>query len=325
MVQETQSSSREEPIVSSPAMDTPSLTPEFSVQPSYVRALFLGPDGLKAGWGFAFYIAMFYPLQFVGVRWTGSLNLPYLWSMMAAEFALLVAAVFPSLVLGRVEKRAWGTYGLPSRQTFGKLFWVGSAWGFAAITLLMAVMYGFRVFDFGHLYLHGSRILRFGLFWAAFFLLVGFFEEFLLRGYTQFTLTRLMGFWPAAVLLSCLFGLIHMQNGGEQWPGLLAAAAIGFFFCLTLRRTGNLWFAVGFHMSWDWGETFFYSVPDSGTIFPGHLLKSSFHGPAWLTGGKVGPEGSVLCFLVIAITWIAFAKVYPTMNYVSGSSLGVKS
>jgi hypothetical protein len=150
---------------------------------------------------------------------------------------------------------------------------------------------------------------------------VGFFEEFLMRGYSQFTLTRAMGFWPAAVLLSCMFGLIHMRNGGEQWPGLLAAAAIGFFFCLTLRRTGNLWFAVGFHAAWDWGETFFYSVPDSGTIFPGHLLKSSFHGPAWLTGGRVGPEGSVLCFLVIAVTWVAFARAYPTVKYGTEGSL----
>jgi uncharacterized protein len=321
MVQETQSSNNEELIASRQLPDgaATSGTPDFAVQPSYVRSVFFGSDGLKAGWGFAFYIAMFYPLQFVGIRWLGSLNLKYLWSMMAAEFALLVAAVVPSIVLGKVEKRAWGVYGLPGRRAFGKLFWVGAGWGFASITLLMAVMYGLRVFDFGHLYLHGARIVRFGIFWAVFFLLVGFFEEFLLRGYTQFTLTRLIGFWPAAALLSCLFGLIHLQNGGEQWPGLLAAAAIGLFFCLTLRRTGNLWFAVGFHMAWDWGETFFYSVPDSGTIFPGHLLKSSFHGPRWLTGGVVGPEGSVLCFLVIAVTWVAFSKFYPGVKYETAS------
>jgi membrane protease YdiL (CAAX protease family) len=291
--------------------------PDFAVQPSYVRTVFLGPDGLRAGWGFAFYVLMFYPLQFVGTRWAGSLELggDGLWSMMAAEFALLVAAVVPAVVLGRVERRAWGTYGLPERRPFGKLFWIGAGWGFASITLLLAVMYGVRVFDLGHLALHGARIFKFAIFWAAFFLLVGFFEEFLLRGYTQFTLTRVMGFWPAAVLLSCVFGLIHLQNGGEQWPGLLAAAAIGFFFCLTLRRTGNLWFAVGFHMAWDWGETFFYSVPDSGTLFPGHLLKSSFRGPRWLTGGIVGPEGSVLCFVIIAITWVAFTRVYRDVKF----------
>jgi len=298
-----------------PGRSTPG--PDFAVQPSYVRTVFFGPEGLKVGWGLAFYVAIYYPLQFVATRWAFSVSLGAegLWSMTLAEFGVLLAAVIPSLVLARVERRAWGTYGLPGRLAFGKLFWVGAAWGFASITLLLAMMYGVRVFDVGHLVLHGARIVRFAAFWAGFFLLVGFFEEFLLRGYSQFTLTRGIGFWPAAVLLSCAFGLIHLQNAGEQWTGLLAAAAIGFFFCLTLRRTGNLWFAVGFHMAWDWGETFFYSVPDSGTLFPGHLLKSSFHGPRWLTGGVVGPEGSVLCFVVIAVTWVVFAKAYPEVKY----------
>jgi uncharacterized protein len=304
-------SSHEEPSQLTPEVG--GRAPDFSVQPSYVRSVFLGSDGLRPGWGFAFYVGMFYPLQFVVARWVGLLELGAegLWSMMLLEAGMLAAAVFPALVLMRVERRAWGTYGLPGRAAFGKLFWVGAVWGFCGITLLLALMFGLRVFDFGHLALHGPRVVRFALFWAVFFLLVGFFEEFLLRGYTQFTLTRAMGFWPAAVLLSCMFGLIHLQKAGEQWPGLLAAAAIGFFFCLTLRRTGSLWFAVGFHMAWDWGETFFYSVPDSGTLFPGHLLSSAFHGPGWLTGGRVGPEGSVLCFVVIGVTWAAFAWVYP--------------
>jgi hypothetical protein len=295
------------------------VAPDFSsaVQPSYVRTVFLGPEGLKAGWGFAFYVAMFYLLQFVVIRWAGSVELGTdgLWSMMLEEFGLFLAAAIPALLLSSVEQRAWGAYGLPGRRAFGKLFWVGAIWGFASISLLMALMYGVRVFDVGHLAMHGARIVRFGVFWAVMFLLVGFFEEFLLRGYSQFTLTRAIGFWPAAVLLSCTFGLIHIRNGGEEWPGLLAAAAIGFFFCLTLRRTGNLWFAVGFHAAWDWGETFVYSVPDSGTIFPGHLLESSFHGPGWLTGGMVGPEGSVLCFVVIAVVWVRFARAYPEVKY----------
>src|SRR5258708_2711114 len=283
-----------------PTAGTP--LPEFTIQSSYVRTVFLGPEGLRAGWGLAFYIGIFYPMRFVVSRWTGSFQLGGngLWSMLLEELGVLAAAMLPALVLARVERRPWGVYGLPTRQSFGKLFWLGSAWGFASITLLLAILYGLRVFTLGHLAMHGGRIVRFAIFWGAFFLLVGLFEEFLLRGYTQFTLTLAIGFWPAPVVLSCLFGLIHLQNAGEQWPGLLAAAAIGFFFCLTLRRTGTLWFAIGFHTAWDWGETFIYSAPDSGTLFPGHLLKSSFHGPRWLTGGIGGPEGSVLCFVVIA-------------------------
>jgi membrane protease YdiL (CAAX protease family) len=255
---------------------------------------------------------MFYPLQFVAGRWIGSaaVGVNGLWGLMLDEFGVLVAAVVPALILGRVERRRWGVFGLPGRQAFGKLFWAGAVWGFASITLLLGTMYGLRVYDLGHLAIHGARIWKYGVFWAGMFLLVGFFEEFLLRGYSQFTLTRAIGFWPSAVVLSCMFGLIHLQNAGEQWTGVLGAAVIGFFFCLTLRRTGSLWFAVGFHAAWDWGETFFYSVPDSGTIFPGHLLKSSFHGPPWLTGGMVGPEGSLLCFVVMAVVWVGFASVY---------------
>jgi hypothetical protein len=50
---------------------------------------------------------------------------------------------------------------------------------------------------------------------------------------------------------------------------------------------------------------------------PGHLLASSFHGPAWLTGGTVGPEGSVFDFVIMAIVFVVFDRVYrnrPTSN-----------
>ena len=67
----------------------------------------------------------------------------------------------------------------------------------------------------------------------------------------------------------------------------------------------------------DWGETFLYSVPDSGTVEPGHLLSSSLHGPDWLSGGSVGPEGSVLCFVVIALVWVVFDRAYPRATAVT--------
>jgi membrane protease YdiL (CAAX protease family) len=289
--------------------------PDFSaaIPVLYPRTVFLGPDGLRPGWGFAFYVAMFLGLQRLAVdlAWSRDFGDSGLWSMLIEEFGNLIAAVIPSIVLAKVERRPWGIYGLPGKRAFGTLFWIGTVWGFAAISLLMTAMYGLHGFSFGHVVLHGARLARFASFWGLMFLLVGFFEEFLLRGYSQFTLTRGIGFWPAAIVLSCAFGLIHLRNGGEDWPGLLAAGCIGLFFCLTLSRTKNLWFAVGFHAAWDWGETFFYSVPDSGTVFPGHLLSSSLRGPRWLSGGSVGPEGSVLCFVVIALTWIAFDRFYP--------------
>jgi hypothetical protein len=71
---------------------------------------------------------------------------------------------------------------------------------------------------------------------------------------------------------------------------------------------------VGLHAAFDWGETFLFSVPDSGLIAPGHLLNSSFHGPTWLTGGTVGPEGSVMAFVAVGIAAAIFAVVYPPLD-----------
>jgi membrane protease YdiL (CAAX protease family) len=288
-------------------------------QEPQLRRIFLGPSGLRPGWGFAFYVGIFLAIMAVGSWWADSIHLGELWSQMFGELGLLTAAVIPALIMARIENRAWGAYGLPLRHAFSRFFWMGAIWGFLGISLLLALLHGMHAFDFGHIVLHGTGLVKFACFWGAVFLLVGFFEEFLLRGYTQFTLSRGIGFWPAAILLSFVFGAAHLKNPGEAWTGALAAALIGLFFCLTLRRTGSLWFAVGFHAAWDWGESFFYSVPDSGQISPGHLLSSSFHGSRWITGGSVGPEGSLLCYVVIAVLWVAFARMYSEVKYAEPS------
>ena len=186
----------------------------------------------------------------------------------------------------------------------------------------MVLMRAGGLFYFGGLAIHGVRILKFAAFYGLLFLTVGFFEESVMRGYAQFTLTQGMGFWPAAILLSVVFGAMHLGNSGEAWLGILGAALLGLFFCLTLRRTGTLWFAVGFHASWDWGESYFYSVPDSGAMVTGHLLNSSFHGSRWLTGGSVGPEGSVLVLLIIALMWLVFDRMYRQARYLPRNPVG---
>jgi uncharacterized protein len=282
----------------------------------WLRRIFIGPEGIRAGWCLALYGAMLALIVVAESWWAAAIHLGDLWSTMFFEFSVLVAAVIPAIVMARIEKRNWDAFGLPLREAFSKLFWIGTAWGFLGMTLLLVVLHGFHAFDFGHIVLHGVRVIKFAVFWGVFFLLVGLCEDYLFRGYTQFTLGRSIGFWPAAGVLSLAFGALHLRNAGEAWSGALAAALIGLLFCLTLRRTGTLWFAVGFHAAWDWAESFFYSVPDSGTVSPGHLLSSSFHGPRWLTGGSVGPEGSAMCFAVIAVIWVAFDRVYPAKTEV---------
>jgi uncharacterized protein len=299
--------------------------PESTTKPDRPRVspmlafdlFFADANGVRPIWRLLIYFALYYVIRLVLLsiaiatlpNRTDSTSL--LWFQLLEECLLLVAALMPALFLGKLEGRRFGTYGLPLRGTFGKQFWLGAVWGLLAITLLLLVMRGVGVFHFGRLVLHGMRVLKFAAFWGAVFLVVGLYEDFLFRGYSLFTFAKAIGFWPAAILLSFAFGFIHLRNSDESWIGALAAACIGLFFCLTLRRTGTLWFAIGMHAAWDWGESFLYSVPDSGQVAPGHLMHSSFHGARWLTGGPVGPEGSVLVFVVIAVLWVLFDRVYP--------------
>ncbi len=293
----------------------------FSREETLGTRTFGGAQSVHAGWRLLGYLICAFLTAYLGLWFGASFfsepirGAAVLWQEMYAQAALVVGALAPAFLMAHLEERKVDSYGLPRERAFGKMFWVGAGWGLAAITVLMVVLRAAHAFYFGHVVLHGGRVLKFALFWAIYFVLVGLFEEFLLRGYTLHTLAEMIGFWPAAVLLSCAFGAIHYRNPGESWVGLSGAAAIGIFFCLTLRRTGDLWFAVGFHAFWDWGQTYLYSVPDSGTMEPGHLMRPSFEGPDWLTGGSVGPEASVVCFAVIVALCVIFARRYPEVKY----------
>ena len=286
-----------------------------------LRDVFVGPDGLYAGTRWLIYLAMsgalFLLLGMVS-HWVHPHRGGAIWWSMVWEAEMMLAAIVPGFVMARLEGRPFGDFGLPARGAFGRNFWVGTLWGIASLSVLMLALRMAGAFEFGSLALRGSQVVKFGVYYILFFLLTGLFEEFALRGYSQWVLAKGMNFWPAAALLSVGFGAIHSGNSGEAKTGLAAAGLIGFFFCLTLRRTGNLWWAVGFHMSWDWGESYLYSVPDSGGMAPGHLLNSSLHGPDWLTGGTVGPEGSYLVFVVLVGLWVLFDRMYPEVKYGTG-------
>jgi membrane protease YdiL (CAAX protease family) len=113
-------------------------------------------------------------------------------------------------------------------------------------------------------------------------------------------------FWQAAWATSTGFGLVHTYNPGETPIGVFSAALIGFTFCVSIRLIGSAWWAISFHSAWDWAQTYFYGTPDSGLVPQGHLLTSTAAGPAIWSGGKAGPEGSLL---VIPVTLLILAML----------------
>jgi len=288
--------------------------------------IFRGPDGIRAGWRVLMFFALMGVLAvflFTILRFTtkGNISVSQLTplGLGLSEGAIFLLAAIPALIMARIERRNFGQYGLPARFAFRQDFWNGALIGFLAITACLFgifALHGFRITGMG---IHGATIVSATAAWGATFVMVGLAEEFMFRGYLQFTFTTGMGFWPAAILLSALFGLAHSGNPGESKSGLVAVVLFGLLFCLFLRRTGNLWLAVGFHAGWDWGQTFFYGVPDSGIPAFHNLFNSAFNGPRWLTGGSVGPEASIFTPIVLGIIATWFSRAYRLNRYpVSG-------
>ena len=232
------------------------------------------------------------------------------WVLMVGEVVGFACVLFAAWVMSRIEHRPLGIYGLPGTGAFGRNFWVGSLWGAVTVSVLVFSIRAAHGLSFGGVAATFHGALRYGVMWLVTFTFVGLFEEFNTRGYAQFTLATGIGFWPAAVLLSAFFGAIHLGNPGEGWIGAASAALIGLWLAFTLRRTGNLWFAVGFHAWFDYGQTFVYSVPNSGLVVHERLLHTTLAGPRWLTGGSVGPEASLFNFILMGLLFVLFDRIY---------------
>jgi membrane protease YdiL (CAAX protease family) len=223
---------------------------------------------------------------------------PRMWDSATSVAATLLA----TLLFAWLERRRLGDYGLPPGEAFRARFWIGGLTGFAEVALFIGILALTGHVTVGPQQLHGAAVVRLASLWGIVFLLVGMSEELLMRGYMLTTLTRGIGFWPSAVATSLLFAAMHIPNRGETSFGLFQVFVFGMIASLMLRRTGSLWLPIGYHAFWDWGQSYFYGVADSGFLVDGSLFRAKLTGPILLTGGSVGPEGSIVVSLMLIAT-----------------------
>jgi hypothetical protein len=290
-----------------------------------LNRVFLGPSGIRSGWRLLIFNAIFFALSaattviarlIMGTEepeWTPAVFL-------AGRSASLVIALISIGIMAKIERRSFSGYGFTRESAFGKLFWEGSLWGIltiSAVALLISLLGGYSIRG---VFLHGREILIFAIIWALAFLIASLFEELVFRGYELFTLASGIRFWPAAIFLSLFFGFVlhFAMKPQETLVDGLSVSLIALFFCLTVRRTGNLWFAIGWHFAFNFGSLFLFGFPNTGNKglpLPNHFFDSSVHGPVWLTGGPMGAEASIFVFPVMAILFLAFHHRFRAVKF----------
>lgn len=273
-----------------------------------MHRVFIGPNGIRAGWGVLLFVVLY--LVFFGVlAWVFRSYLVQARQLITGlpvnvalilEVTQCLPAILATVIMALIERRPLLTYGYEGKSRAVR-FLSGLLLGFVALSVFLLVLWKAGLVAFDGQLLHGSAIGKYAFGWGLMFLMAALFEETALRGYLQFTLTRGIGFWWAALLLSLLFGFSHGTNPGETHVGLFSAAAIGLVFCLSLWYTGSLYWALGFHAGWDWAQSYFYGTSDSGLVVEGHLLGTHPIGPPLWSGGATGPEGSLLVLPLVGV------------------------
>lgn len=202
-----------------------------------------------------------------------------------------------------VEKRSLESVGLIKGNHF-KTFMGGHAVG---IVLMLVIIGGITVFggyDIGSVApaMSSPLALFYILLLMAGFMVQSSVEEFIFRGWLLSVLTRKFNLLTAILVSSILFMLMHFDPSNPFLDNLMTIL-FSFFACAWVIKTGNIWGVMGWHAGWNWITATGFELPVTGLVTdtPALLVQLTPVGSDMLTGGEMGPEGSVVTSVILAL------------------------
>ena len=275
---------------------------------SRIKWLFIGPDGLRHGWRFLIFVAAIVlvaqyleqlAIAFLGAKLHIDRSALSASSIILGDGFDLIVVLIVTGVFALCERRRIDSYGLPINEAFGGLFWNGVVAGLAVVTFVAAGMLVTGGMRIDGIALRGIDLITSPLLWLVAMLFVGVTEEYFFRGYALQSLWRGAGFWPAALITTALFAGLHLVKPHENTIDIGMIFALGLIICISVRITGSLWWAVGWHAAFDFGQLSIIGTRNGGSVPQGRLFDVTFPGPAWITGGELGTEASY--FMIPAV------------------------
>lgn len=223
-------------------------------------------------------------------------------SIAIAEIGTFITALICTAIFAAYERRRIGSYGMPLDQLFRLPTLEGALAGVIGAGLVALGMIALGGMQVKGLASGGGAVAGFALWWLFANICIGVAEEMFYRGYFLQALWRSLGFWPGAILVALVFAADHyFYKPGENIWDVITLVSLSLVMSYSVLRTGTLWFAVGFHIAFDYMQLFVIGTPN-GSRFPiGRLLDVQFDGPWWLTGGALGTEASFLMYPAIAL------------------------
>jgi membrane protease YdiL (CAAX protease family) len=279
-------------------------------QRNFILRIFLSRDEprLRAGWRLLLHTLLLGLIS--SILLLASLLLPVsIWETNLETNPLFLAIEFVSIGIATwlarrfIDRRSFLSLGFKlTRQA-----WMDLVVGFAIPGLLMGLVFtlelglGWTTFErWAWQGVSISKVL-FGMSSGLIaFILVGFSEELLSRGYHLQTLKDGLGLGWALLLSSIIFAWLHSANPNSSWISTLGILLAGYFLAYGWIRTGQLWLSIGLHIGWNFFEGNIFGFPVSGlTTF--RLIEHHPTGPSLITGGAFGPEAGIIILPAMAL------------------------
>lgn len=214
---------------------------------------------------------------------------------------------------GQHQREPLKAMGLARRPGWGREFALGSAlgWGgMVACVLPIALTGGLVVTLFTT-----QRQVALIILDLAILAVAALAEEVAFRGYPFQRLIDATNPVIATIAISLLFGFIHLGNPGATFASTIVTIFAGWLLSIAYLRTRALWVAWGFHFTWNATMGILFGLPISGITNFSPVIASNSVGPLWITGGDYGPEGSLVCAIVILVLIFVLISATRDLKY----------
>lgn len=274
-----------------------------------LNQLFINPDEkrLRSGWRVAYYFILFFGVYFV----VGLISTPIVLvlelspriELLISSFLLAIGfTLITWLARDRIDQRSFVSLGLERSSRAWKEFGVGLALGAGMMGVIFIVLLttGWLVVEGGAFENGIGAVISTLLPPLALFILVGYYEELVFRGYILQNVVEGTNLVWGLVISSLIFGGLHLLNPNPTWFSMAGVAGAGLLMAYAWIITKSLWLPIGLHIAWNFFEGAVFGFPVSGITIEG-LLHLRDTGPAWLTGAGFGPEGGLIVLPAMAL------------------------
>lgn len=212
------------------------------------------------------------------------------------------------------DKKSFKDIGVSAKNHLKELV-LGLLLGAGSITLIFFILYLSNNIELENSFTTPNFSIH-TLTGLGLFILVGFKEELLSRGYCITAFNQMGKPWLSAVISSLIFSLLHVANPNVKLLGLLNVFLVGLLFSYMFIKTKNLMMPIGYHITWNYFQGNVFGFPVSGIdihgIYGVTILKDNL-----LTGGSFGPEAGILTTMVIVLGMLLVWKTYGKTDFLT--------